>query len=448
MQQGSAIRCSNCGQPFNAHVYSYIDAQKDPQAKGLLVNQQINRFQCPNCGNVNVVLAPLLYYDAVKELLIACVPMELNFSKDQQERVIGDLMKQLPKEGFKAYMFNPKRALTMNGLIEMVLGADGVTPEMIDEAKKRTARVQKFVEASDAELDALIAAHDSEIDLAFIQTFTSLAQRLVQGGRPDMAQAVLATQAVVVQKSSYGKELQQQQAEQEAVVQDVADRLQAMGAGARREDLAALALDFVDDEMRLQALVGLVRPVFDASFFDLLKQMESDAPDTEKPKFARLNTLLSQYIMLIDQQAQLRVSAAVSVLQSMLEEPDIDAAIARNAHAIDETLIAVLNANLQEAQRRRDVQTSAKLKAIYERVVALIQQSMPEEVVLVEELLQAPSLDDARAIVMDGMAQHGETLIDVMATIAQQLDEEGRTDLSERLHILIAEAQSALGPSA
>ncbi|NOG49942.1 MAG: hypothetical protein HND48_11270 [Chloroflexi bacterium] len=132
----------------------------------------------------------------------------------------------------------------------------------------------------------------------------------------------------------------------------------------------------------------------------------------------------------------------------MLEEPDIDAAIARNAHAIDETLIAVLNANLQEAQRRRDVQTSAKLKAIYERVVALIQQSMPEEVVLVEELLQAPSLDDARAIVMDGMAQHGETLIDVMATIAQQLDEEGRTDLSERLHILIAEAQSALGPSA
>lgn len=76
MQQGSAIRCSNCGQPFNAHVYSYIDAQKDPQAKGLLVNQQINRFQCPNCGNVNVVLAPLLYHDAVKEMLIACVPME------------------------------------------------------------------------------------------------------------------------------------------------------------------------------------------------------------------------------------------------------------------------------------------------------------------------------------------------------------------------------------
>lgn len=75
MQQGSAIRCSNCGQPFNAHVYSYIDAQKDPQAKGLLVNQQINRFQCPNCGNVNVVLAPLLYHDAVKEMLIACVPM-------------------------------------------------------------------------------------------------------------------------------------------------------------------------------------------------------------------------------------------------------------------------------------------------------------------------------------------------------------------------------------
>ncbi|MBK9122909.1 MAG: CpXC domain-containing protein [Chloroflexi bacterium] len=448
MQQGSAIRCSNCGQPFNARVHSYIDVQKDPQAKGLLVNQQINRFPCPHCGNVNVVLAPLLYHDATKELLITCVPMELNFSKDQQERVIGDLMKQLPKEGFRSYMFNPKRALTMNGLIEMVLGADGITPEMIDQAKKRTARVQKFVEASDAELDSLIAAHDAEIDMTFIQTFTSLAQRLAQGGRPDMAQAVLATQAVVVQKSSYGKELQQQQADQEAVVQEVADQLQALGADSQREDLAALALSYADDEMRLQALVGLARPALDAPFFELLNQMEGSAAEADKPKFALLNERLPQYIMAIDQQAQMRVSAAVAVLQALLEEQDIDAAIARNAHAIDETLIAVLNANLQEAQRRRDVQMSAKLKAIYERVVALIQQSMPEEVVLVDKLLQAPTIEDARVMVMDGMAQYGETLIDVMASIAEQLDDEGRGDLSERLYTLIAEAQSALGPNA
>jgi hypothetical protein len=379
-------------------------------------------------------------------MLIACVPMELNFSKDQQERVIGDLMKQLPKEGFKSYMFNPKRALTMNGLIEMVLGADGITPEMIDQAKKRTARVQKFVEASDAELDSLIAAHDAEIDMSFIQTFTSLAQRLAQSGRPDMAQAVLATQAVVVQKSSYGKELQRQQADQEAVVQDVADELQAMGATAQHEDLARLALSYAEDEMRLQALVGLARPAFDGEFFELLKQQEASASDADKPRFKILNERLPQYVMVIDQQAQMRVSAAVAVLQSLLEAPDIDEAISRNAHVIDETLIAVLNANLQEAQRRRDVQMSAKLKAIYDRVVALIQQSMPEEVVLVDKLLQAASLDEARVLMMDGVAQYGETLIDVMGSIAEQLDDEGRGDLSERLHALIAEAQNALGP--
>lgn len=445
MQIGSAIRCSSCGQPINARVYSYIDVQQDPQAKSLLINQQINRFQCPNCGNVNIVLAPLLYHDAAKELLIACVPMELNFSKDQQERIIGDLMKHLPKEGFKSYMFNPKRALTMNGLIEMVLGADGITPEMINQAKKRTARVQAFVEASDAELDSLIATHDAEIDMAFIQTFTSLAQRLAQNGRPDMAQAVLATQAVVVQKSTFGKELQRQQAEQAAVVQTVAGRLQALGNEVTHEDLVQLALSYADDELSLQALVGLARPLFDTPFFDALKRMAASAPEADRAKYAVLEERLPQYVTVVDQQAQLRVSAAVSLLQALLEAPDIDAAIARNAHLIDETLVAVLNANLQEAQRRRDVQMSAKLKAINERVVAFIEQSMPAEVVLVDKLLQAPNLDEARILVMDGMAQYGETLIDVMKSIAEQLDDEGRSDLSERLHTLIAEAQNALG---
>ena len=71
MQPTSTLRCSNCGQPINARVYSYIDVQKEPQAKAALINQQLNRFQCPNCGNVTAVSAPVLYHDASKELLIS-----------------------------------------------------------------------------------------------------------------------------------------------------------------------------------------------------------------------------------------------------------------------------------------------------------------------------------------------------------------------------------------
>lgn len=445
MQPTSTLRCSNCGQPINARVYSYIDVQKEPQAKAALINQQLNRFQCPNCGNVTSVSAPVLYHDASKELLISFVPMELNFSKDQQERVIGDLMKQLPKENFKAYMFSPKRTLTMQGLIELVLGADGITPEMINEAKERSALVQSFVEASDEELDKLIAKHDAEIDLRFVQTFNALAQRLAQGGRVDMAQAVLATQQVVISKSSFGRELEAQRAEQEQVIQEMASKLQAFGQNITRADFLNMALEYADDEMRLQAMVGLARPAFDEEFFNLLTAEMGKAPADERAKYDSVRENLQRFTALADQQSQMRVSAAVELLQMLLGAQDLDAALQENGPLIDDTFLAVLTANIQESERRKDIQMSSRLKQIYERTMQLVQANMPEEVVLVNQLLQAQSEDEARKLLMDGVAKYGEVLLDVMESISEQLTDEGRADLAERLHGLIQEAEAALG---
>jgi hypothetical protein len=447
MQPTSTLRCANCGQQMNARVYAYIDAQKEPQAKAALVNQQLNQFQCPNCRYVNPVVAPLLYHDPSKELLVSYVPMELNFTKDQQERVIGDLMKHLPKENFKAYMFNPKRTLTMQGLIEMVLGADGITPEMINEAKQRSALVQSFVEADDATLDQLIAKHDAEIDLGFVQTFNALAQRLAQGGRPDMAQAILATQQVVVEKSSFGRELQAQRAQQELIIQDVAERLNEFGQHATREDFLKLALEYADDEMRLQALVGIARPAFDDGFFNLLTAETAKAPADQRSRYESIREAILRFVAAVDQQGQLRVGAAVELLQRLLGAEDIDGALEEHAPLIDDTFLAVLSANIQEAERRKDIQASARLKQIYERTMQFIQSKMPEEVVLVNRILQAPSDDEARKVMMDGVAQYGAVLLDVMASIAEQLMEDGREDLAARLNALSAEAASALGNS-
>ncbi len=55
----------------------------------------MNTVRCPNCGTPVTISAPLLYHDASKELLIAFVPMELNLNNDGQEKVIGDLMREL-----------------------------------------------------------------------------------------------------------------------------------------------------------------------------------------------------------------------------------------------------------------------------------------------------------------------------------------------------------------
>ena len=92
------LQCPSCGRPFNVVVETVIDGGKDPQAKARLLSGQLNNLRCPNCGNMVTVAAPVLYHDASKELLIAFMPMELNLTKDQQEKTIGDLMRELKLE--------------------------------------------------------------------------------------------------------------------------------------------------------------------------------------------------------------------------------------------------------------------------------------------------------------------------------------------------------------
>ena len=99
------IQCPRCGQPVNAMVERIVDAGQDPQAKGRLLSGQLNGFQCSNCGLISNVAVPLVYHDADKELLITFVPMELGLPKDKQEKMIGDLLRDvmstIPQEKMK-----------------------------------------------------------------------------------------------------------------------------------------------------------------------------------------------------------------------------------------------------------------------------------------------------------------------------------------------------------
>lgn len=446
MQTQTTIRCSNCGQPFPMTVRSLIDVANDPQGKALLLSGQLNTAQCPQCGTVNTVSVPLLYHDASKELLLALVPMELNMNKDQQERAVGDLMKGLPKENFKGYMFNPKRALTMQGLLEQVLQADGITPEMMEEQKKRVALIQELVEAGDDVLPALIQQNDPLIDLQFFQSMSMMAQRLAQSGRPDIAERILGTQQVVLQYSTYGKQVIQQQAEQEAVIAEVAQEVQALGEQAQRSDFLNLARKYASDENRLQALVGLVRPAFDNQFFQDLTLVIGQAPADERAGLETLRDKLLEFSSMIDRQQQAQVQVAVQMLQAMINLPpeQLDLVIRENLPVINDTFMAVLTANIQESERRGDVNASGRLKQIYEKVVSVLQESMQPELVFVNQLLSVESDSEAKAMLEDHAKDFGEPLLEVMDAVGQMLDAQGENEMVQRLADLRRETVSVL----
>lgn len=443
-QPQTVIRCSSCGQPFNAQVRAVIDVSSDPQGKALLLNGQLNTVTCPHCNNPNSIVSALLYHDPSKEMLIAYVPMELNLNKDQQERIVGDLMKSLPKDNFKGYMFNPKRSLTMQGLVEMVLEADGITQEMMAAQRERVRLIQQMVDAPDAQLPGLVKEHDSKIDMQFFQTFSLMAQRMADSGQMGLAKRIVMVQTRIADLSTFGQTMQQQQQAQAQAVEEVAAEIEKLGDQATRQDFMGLAIRYMHDDDRLQALVGIVRPAFDDQFFNELTEAIGKAPADEREDLEILRDSLLHLVAQVDRQAQMQVQNAVNLLQAMLGAPDLDSIIEDNLPLIDDTFMAVLSANIQEMDRRGETNASNRLKQIYQRVVTIMQAHMQPELVFVNELLSVDTDDQARRLLNEHARSFGEPLLEVMDAVGEVLNAQGQENLVRRLSALRQEAVAAL----
>lgn len=439
------IQCSNCAQPISAQVRSYIDATEDPQGKALILSGRLNMNQCQNCGAINTVMASVLYHDPTKELLVAHVPMELNMDNTQQERVIGNMMNTLPKENFKAYMFSPKRALTMKALVEMILEADGVTPEMMQAQEKRVQLAQDIVNTPDADRPAYIAEHDAEIDEELLRSMALIAQRLIEEGRPEAAQAVLVIQSEVAQLSTAGQALLERQQEQEQIVREVADEIEAIGEGANREAFYDLAVRFIDDENRLQALIGLARPAFDYEFLQDMSVKIGQSPADERDALADLRDRIVQLTSAIDEQSQMAMRNAAGFLQAIINSPNPDELLEANLHVIDDMFMQVLVANIQESERRKDLQSSVKLKEIYTKVMTLLQSQMQPELVFVNELLSTENDEQAKSMIAEQAPQFGGGLLEVIDAVDQVLASQGNQPMQARLDGFRKEVLTVLG---
>lgn len=443
----TSIACSQCRQPFRATVHSVIDPADSPQAKIALLSGQLNVFPCPNCGTPNSVLTPLLYHDGTKELLISFAPMELGMSKDAQERAIGDLMREvtssLPQGAFKAYLLQPRSALTMQGLIDQVLQADGVTPEMMQAQRDRVKMVEQFIQADPATLPELVAQYDAQIDAQFMQTMSLVIQQFLQQGRQNVAERVAMIQNAIVELSSFGKSLIEQSEQQELAIAEVAEQVNALGENATRGDFLNLALQYANDDRRLQALVGLVRPAFDYTFFQEMTTAIGQAPAAEREVMNLVREKLVELTTMVDQQAQMALQEAANLLRVLLSSPEPDAIIAENLSMLDYTFMQVLSANVQEASRRGDVAASARLKDIYNRVVSALQANMPPELRFINEMLNAPSDAEARQLLAEHGPSFGPGLVAAMDAVEAQLAQ-GAPAVRERFAML-REAAASLG---
>jgi hypothetical protein len=428
------ISCPNCRQPITADIEQVFDVNVDPSAKQRLLSGAINLVQCPYCGYQGNLATPIVYHDPDKELLLTFVPPEIGLPRDEQERLIGGLINQvvnnLPPEKRKAYILRPQSTLTVQGLIERILEAEGITKEMIQAQQQRLNLIQRLASATDPEVRAEIAKQEDKlIDAEFFGLLRRLAEASMMGGDQESARQLSDLQESLLPITTFGRELQAQSKEIEAAVKD----LQAAGKQLDRDKLLDLVISAQNDT-RLRALVSLTRPMMDYTFFQMLSERIDRARGDGRARLIEIREKLLKMTKDVDEQVEARKQEARNLLADILNEEDIGEAMLQTLPAVDEFFLQELNAAIETARKEGDLEKLGKLQ----KIIDVLQQvsSSPPEVALIEELLEAPDDQSRKQLIEQHKDEITPEFLSALANIASQVQGSDDKELAERVNAL------------
>ncbi|MGC8873390.1 MAG: CpXC domain-containing protein [Chloroflexia bacterium] len=420
--QQVSMNCPVCGAALVVDVYSLVDVGLEPELKDRLLRGRLNTVRCPKCGAEGFIAAPLMYHDPEKELLVVLAPPEAEMDDQQLQAFIGyltnQIMAHLPPEGRKGYLLLPKTVLTLQGLLETVLQAEGVTPEMLATQKARVELLDRLLEASEDEerLRQLVEEADDQIGFEFFAFLGAYIEMLYQEDRPDEAFPLEALRERLLRLSSYGRKL---------AARMVVEPPEHPSLG--REELLEKILGASSEE-ELSELVTWYRSGVDYLFFQMLSERIDKARQADREEEAKrmeeLRTRLLALTERLDEEARQELESAAALLRRLLAAPDPESFIRTHLEEFDDAFFIVLGANLQAADEAGNEGMRQRLQQIGTLLLEIAQEKLPPEVRLIRRLLSAPDAGAVDALLTENRAIVTEHLVALMRDLARESGEE------------------------
>jgi len=423
------INCPNCRQPILADVDQLLDVAVDPSVKTKLLAGAINFVRCPNCGYQGNLATPLVYHDPDKELLLTYFPPEVGLARNEQERLIGSMINQvtnrLPQEKRKGYLLRPQSVLTMQGMIERVLEADGITREMIQAQQQKVNLLTQLLGATPESRAELIKNNENMFDAEFFGLLSSLSQASAASGDQESAKKIADLQKELLTATSFGRQIQDQAKEVEAAIAS----LREAGDNLSREKLLDLCMNAPND-VRLSVLVSLTRPGMDYPFFQMLSERIDRARGDGRTRLISLRERLLELTREIDQQTEARVVEARRLLNSILQAADVEKATIDALPAVDDIFIQVVQSAIEEARKQADLEKISKLQKVQ---MILEEASKPPEISFIEELIEAPDEQAQRRLLEENRDRITPEFLDALTNIVAQIETSEDKQLAEQI---------------
>jgi len=426
------INCPNCKNPIQVSINQLIDVGYDPEAKSRLLSGGHNHIVCNICSYQGQIATPIVYHDPDKELLLTYVPVEMGIAKNEQERLLGRLINQalerLPAEKRKGYLLQPQAVLTMQGMIERILEADGISKEDLEAQRSKLLLFEELLHTAEDEIQKFAQANAAELDEAFFQLASfSLQATADENARADANQRL----QLLLPETTFGKEIIARDTEARLA----AESLQQLGDEGTREKLLDILLEAPTD-LRVDALVQLTRPALDYVFFQKLTEKINQASDDVKTKLTALRQRILELTQEIDKAQEARAAEASQLIRVLLQSDDLDQAIKAALPRVDELFLSLLHSNIQAADKGNDSEMAQKLRLIDDRLKQIISEALPPGLQLAQRILEITDLEEAQTLLDESADLVDEQLLGALLSTTQRLEQAGDAEGSQRMREL------------
>jgi hypothetical protein len=444
---GAQVQCPNCGTPFVVPIFSIIDLGANPELKQMLLSGQINAASCPRCGAGGALSTPLMVHVPDKQWLGVVTPAEARINEVQRQKVIGEmtqaLMRKLPQDERKGYMLQPRQYMDWNRFLEQLWEFEGVTAEMLRRQRAQTDLLQSLLSLSN-DRDALqiaINRNGDLIDRSFFNLLDRMYLMLVSQpgaaqGEFDVARFTQLREALL-EMTPAGQEVA-------ALQERVRVLVEKFQPGITRDELLQTLLDAWEQPNGREvvgAVVVSAAPAFDYEFMLRISERMEQAGGDERVRLEELRAMVMAAQERLQQTSQAAAQEASALLSELLQAPDLEQALRANIDALDENFLGMLAASIQQAERNNSKGAVRRLRQVYDTTLRLLQEGLPDEMRLINELLSASeNRGDLKRVLEANRDAITPEFLDLLHRAEDDMRAEGRDALADRVKSIRGQA--------
>lgn len=442
------IRCPFCGQPVQVPVRQIIDVSEEPPLKRLLLAGRLNAFVCPRCGNRVSFAAPFLYHDPEKELAFVFIPIQADLKETDRQRIVGQLvetvLRQLPREKRKAYLLQPKEFFTIPSMLEAILRADGYTDEDLKAMEERTLLLHRLLNARRIEdAEEIIRENAEKMNGEFFRLFQEALDAVQEEGSAEEFARLMAIRDRLLELTPYG--------------QMVRARTQVVEKFTRAPSPETLleALLEAPDEATRRTLVILGRPFLDYRFFQNLTRRIEEAERAGRAEEAERLIALRREILqareAVDQEIQRIYEERTLLIRELLSAPserELRERLVQHLAELDEIFFDALQMSIRAALEEGETRLAQALNLLGRIAMAVLQQTLPPELRLLNALLNTPSEEGRRRLLERNRRLLTPEWLQWLQQMEGRMREEGRAEVAEQIAAIRALAEQVAATSA